>query len=887
MLRSEVFRNYLEARRTERNADLIDRVLAHWPHLEIQVNVKNGTPVEGVANRFFDEGFEYSPIRWPRSASSDPVYFDPEQTWPPELFVSGIGSTGWDWHDRVSRWVGFDFDAITGHAKGVGVSDADLELVRAQVRILPFTEGRESTSGTGLHIYVGFEPPVPTANHTEHAVLGRAVLEHMARLIGLDLGEYVDACGGNMWIHHTVKTAGLSLLWSPQRGIAETELPSDWRLRVKTATKRRTELEALEESAPLSEKHRADINAIRKSNYTVIWDDELGCLRTHTCALQGVPHVGFFATVAPGTDPGTPNCFLFPLHESGWRVVRYSPGQTEHDSWVQDGVGWTHCLFNVPCNLETALAHFELVQVKSGYVATFEQLTDIARMMGIEFSPPAVKPRGITIAAHKNGVLARMPFNREDGDELAGWARAGKNWERVIGNRRQSHKFDIVRFLVSEENANLGWCCLIGNRYVDDGQAGALLTPIRFGIPLKADREMYLSQQKQKAYTLVNIPFAPEYPETGQWNRWAAQFKFKAADHDGPTPHFDMVLDHCGKSLTPFVRLDDWCGDRNILSGGDYLLVWAASMFQRPFQLLPYLFFVGPQNAGKSAFPKALGFLMSRGFTKIDKVFKRNTTFDGELAGTILGLVEEATLVGREAYNRIKDLTVTDWLQIEPKGLNSFRQRNCLHFVHTGNNLFDCPILEEDDTRINVIEVGELSEEQQVCEAMMKGYWEQEAPYFIRKLMNYKLPEPTQHDDRLFLPTFWTPAKKKAHYAAVKLDEVPENERKSAALAQEIEPSIRFMASAGWLIRVTTSQILSGLRWLRAPGLPDTPNEIGMALNHLNQEGLEVRSGRSNSTRWKTIATPSALKTAEWCDTLPEDEEDCEPAAHDAGQLRQ
>lgn len=881
MLRSEAFHCYLDKNRTDRNTDLIDRLLSHWPHMEVQINVKEGTPVEGKFRVFSDFGHTYYNVRWPKNAKSDPSYFDPEQKWPPELFVEAIGSTGWDWHDRVSRWVGFDFDAIAGHAIGVGLSDSDLSMIRAKMEELPFTEGRQSTSGTGLHVYILFDPPIPTANHTEHAVLGRVALEHTASLIGLPLAEYVDACGGNMWVHHTVKTGGLSLLWPATKALGESDLRADWRSGIKKATKQRIDLESLDERAPLSEKHRADIEAIRGSRYSMSWDDDHGCLRAHTCALKSIPHVGFFATIAPGNDPGTPNCFMFPLTDSGWRVVRYSPGQTEHESWTQDGIGWTHCLFNVACDLETALAQFDLVQVKNGHVADFEQLAAIARMMGFGFEPPPIKPRGITVTSHKNGILAKMPVSKEDAEELAGWARSGRSWECVIGGRRQPPKFDIVRFLVSEENANLGWCSLVGRTYIDDGQAGAMVTPIRFGIVSRSDREMYLSQQKQRAYTLVNIPFAPEYPEPGRWNRWAAQFRFRMADDDGPTPHFDMVLEHCGRSLTPFVRLNDWCGDRNIVTGADYLFVWAASMFQRPFQLLPYLFFVGPQNAGKSAFPKALGFLMSRGFTKIDKVFRRQTTFDSELAGTILGLIEEATLSGREAYNRIKDLTVTDWLQIEPKGLNSFRQRNCLHFVHTGNNYFDCPILEADDTRINVLEVSELSEDQQVCEAMMKGFWEQEAPYFIRKLMTYKLPEPSQEDDRLYLPTFWTPAKKKAYYASLKLDEVPEDERKAAGLAQRIEQPLRLMASFGWLIRVTTSQILSGLKWFGVKDLPETANELGMALNHIDQDGLVVESRRTGTKRWKTIATPEAKKIADWCDSLPDDEEDEVPAEHD------
>ena len=50
--------------------------------------------------------------------------------------------------------------------------------------------------------------------------------------------------------------------------------------------------------------------------------------------------------ISEGRDPGTPNCFLFPLPNGAWRVYRFSPGINEADTWTQDGQGWTTCYFN-------------------------------------------------------------------------------------------------------------------------------------------------------------------------------------------------------------------------------------------------------------------------------------------------------------------------------------------------------------------------------------------------------------------------------------------------------------------------------------------------------------------------------------------------------------
>ena len=58
---------------------------------------------------------------------------------------------------------------------------------------IPWVTVRKSTGGNGIHLYV-FLPDVPTANHTEHAALARAVLGQMSALVGFDFKAKVDAC---------------------------------------------------------------------------------------------------------------------------------------------------------------------------------------------------------------------------------------------------------------------------------------------------------------------------------------------------------------------------------------------------------------------------------------------------------------------------------------------------------------------------------------------------------------------------------------------------------------------------------------------------------------------------------------------------------------------
>ena len=68
---------------------------------------------------------------------------------------------------------------------------------------IPWLEIRKSTGGGGLHVYaLCCDEGIPTANHTEHAALGRAILEKMAVIAGFNFSKKVDICGGNMWIWH-------------------------------------------------------------------------------------------------------------------------------------------------------------------------------------------------------------------------------------------------------------------------------------------------------------------------------------------------------------------------------------------------------------------------------------------------------------------------------------------------------------------------------------------------------------------------------------------------------------------------------------------------------------------------------------------------------------
>ena len=121
---SEALYNFLQARKTAANADLVDR----WSiGMEVQVNVApgDGEPVAGKRSTWSDGINEWFNVRVPKNAATDPTFNDYNLSFPLALHAEGVGMTGWDWQARRSRHFGYDFDAITGHAKGIGIGDEE------------------------------------------------------------------------------------------------------------------------------------------------------------------------------------------------------------------------------------------------------------------------------------------------------------------------------------------------------------------------------------------------------------------------------------------------------------------------------------------------------------------------------------------------------------------------------------------------------------------------------------------------------------------------------------------------------------------------------------------------------------------------------------------
>jgi hypothetical protein len=769
--------------------------------MECQVNVAqdNGEKIEGefkgVKWHGYSNGIQtWKSFRIPYNAAVEPTYDDSEMTYDIGAHAEGIGMTGWDWERKVSKWVAFDFDAITGHSDShtKKLTGEELKKIQDICFEIPWVTVRYSTSGKGLHLYV-FVDNVPTANHTEHAGLARAILAKMSSLTGYDFQSKVDICGGNMWVWHRKMrgTEGLKIL---KQGGKLLDIPPNWRdhIRVVRGTNKKlttpTDIESLQDvqskfdilagqrtRVKLDEEHLRLIKFLNENGLFHWWDADHHMLVTHTMHLKNAHKElslkGIFETETKGST--THNCFLFPMRRGSWSVRRYSPGCKEHPSWDQDGAGWTRCYLNTEPTLASAAnAHGGLEDPSGGYhFNSGEAATNAANALGANVViPPKYGQRPTQVKLHKDGRLViEFPVDNQTDypSELEGWLRKGNKWVKMFAAPKANsaendsdNYDDLVRHIITDQGEDAGWVISSDGRWNDEP-----LTHVRAALSSmnikKPEIEGIIGSSVMKPWTLVTRPFESEYPGDRVWNRRAPQFRYVPTVGDVLNyPTYWSILTHIGTSLNDTISRDPWCKKNGVKSGADYLKIWIASMIQYPTEPLPYLFIYGEnQETGKSTLHESLELLFSPGYKRVDQALQNPNGFNGELEGAILCVIEETDLnKNRTAQNRMKDWVTARKFSLRALYRNPVMIINMMHFIQTANYRTECPPFDEADTRITMIHVKERPKDQIPKRILLKQL-EKEAADFLGALVSLEIPE---SDSRLRVPVIHTADKSSA-----------------------------------------------------------------------------------------------------------------------------
>lgn len=797
--RTEAIRNFLNAK------SYPDLAALYSPNMEVQVNVARdeGTEVqkefEGRNWRVWTNGVqEWKSFRIPYGANSNPEYnLNTRMEYDIVRHAEAIGMTGWDWANRVSKWVGFDFDSIIGHSNLHTKKLTDTELVELEEKIhhIDWVTLRLSTGGNGRHIYI-FLNNIPTDNHTEHAALARSILGMLSGVTGFDFSAKVDACGGILWqwARKMVGTQGLKLI---KQGTILQSVPSNWRdhINVISGKSKRTlpkfvneenedgfnEVAGQNSLIILDKGHRQLMKFIEEKCLNSYWDQDRHMLVTHTYYLlmahRELGLRGPFSTLAAGNDtPNDVNCFAFPIRNGAWSVRRYSPGVQETDTWTQDPKGYTKCYFNREPDFDTAcLAMGGNLTAKGGYIFHEASVAlEAARLLNVNLEiAPYAATRRATLSKNKDDRLI-IEIEAEVGKDqpMKGWHIEKKNWQKVVPMVHESgpeeveiQNFDhTIRNLV-KTGKFYGW----GIKTVEDvwnihpyQHIKPALTALGQG---NRESTIIAGAAVIKPWSIVNLPFQPEYLEGRMWNKDAAQLAYAPnMSSERSFPTWMKILRHVGSGLDSSIKMNVWAQNNGISTGSDYLKCWLASLVQQPTEQLPYLFLFSPeQSTGKTIVHEAIRLLFTRGCGFANIALTDPREFNAEIEDLVLCIIEEQDVSrnAAAAYNRLKNWVTAKRLLIHGKGVTPYEIVNTTHWIQTGNNINYCPVY-EGDKRITMIRVPDLDPAAKIPKTQMLELLRKESPDFLGELFSLELPSP---GDRMAVEPIDTEDKKMAQEA--------------------------------------------------------------------------------------------------------------------------
>lgn len=752
------------------------------PELETQVNIRRDLGVRQVYTSdsgkkwigFSDDKFTWKPFRIPWKARDKPEYIDYDMKWPLDKYAEGIGCTGWDFINKRSLWVGFDFDSITTHTKGL--PDTDIQKIIKQVQDIPWVTVYSSKSGKGIHLYIFIKNSPIVNNHTEHAALARSILSLLSGFLSIKFEDKVDCIGQILWIwHKDAKSNGLKLI---KKGEFLVRPPGNWKEHIDTVKQGRKKryippkfidrpkdfdnLDFRSTRSSLDATHQSLLSWLATTDKTWWWDSDFNMLVCHTHDLASAHTAlklrGIFYTRASGKDvPNDQNCFCYPLPSGGWVVRRHHKETKEHKYWFKDPTGWTTCYFNIDPDFDTACRLKGGVKSSSGqyvFVCGWDALK-AAELLGfnpdLDVSDEFLNRTGYLKQLKGNELSLRI--ERQDGDpiSLADWCsiRSPRAWE-LVGTYNNT-KIELETpdsFLrhVIQGTQEAGWYLFTSTLWIKESKTNIISALAARGIQ-RNDTEVLLGQAIYNPWILVKIPFEREYPGGKQWNVGAPQLSVEPTFGDHLT--WDKLLGHIGKNLDEAIQDNDWCIKYSITTGADYLLLWIASMIRYPREPLPYLFLYGPQDSGKSTLHEALSLLFKEqiGYIQADTAITSQQGFCGELMGAVLCVIEEINVAKvKRAYDRIKDWTTGKTLTIHPKGKDPFVVPNFTHWIQCANTSTYCPVL-PGDTRINIIPVDKP--ENIIPKIKFLADIKNEISSFLYTLMSLEIPDP---DSRLRIP---------------------------------------------------------------------------------------------------------------------------------------
>jgi len=426
----------------------------------------------------------------------------------------------------------------------------------------------------------------------------------------------------------------------------------------------------------------------------------------------------------------------------------------------------------VPYELALAAQDFDGVEDENSIVfPTFEKLVNFLADRGIPIGSPTNQPapylkRKSVLRIANDGRPIVEVVRVKDESVAPLWLEKNGSWVKrlfqgsLVEMAEEESTVDYIRE-VHGANVKPDWYILKDNGWNLEERYNCYLLLISDGYKHNEAVNL-LGNCVGKPWKQVSIPFANEYPTDGkrEWNIRAVQLRYEPVEGDHPT--WDEIYAHLGAGLTPAIQndiLNPWARQLGIKNGPQYLLYWVANVIQNPEKRLPYLFGYGPENSGKSMFHEGFSELVTNdGCKDVFKAFVSRNEFNAELWGTVLGYVDEKSIVAEDqsVFARLRQMVTGLTLSIRKMRTDTFTVTNYCHFYHCANSRHFLPIW-AGDTRITVFPVSDLLPEQEIPKEELLDRLRAEAPAFTYTLLNTPLPEVT---GRFRLPVVITDTKR-------------------------------------------------------------------------------------------------------------------------------
>jgi hypothetical protein len=178
--------------------------------------------------------------------------------------------------------------------------------------------------------------------------------------------------------------------------------------------------------------------------------------------------------------------------------------------------------------------------------------------------------------------------------------------------------------------------------------------------------------------------------------------------------------------------------------GLDYLQL----LYMKPTQILPVLCLVSRERVtGKTTFLKWLKYVFESNLTYVTN-HDFSSQFNSDWANKLLICADEVLLKTKEITERIKFLSTTDTIKIEPKGRDKIEGEHFGKFIMCSNNETTFLKVDKEETRFWIVKVPENENE----DSLLLEKLRQEIPSFLYFLLNRKLSVPKSLTRMWFSP---------------------------------------------------------------------------------------------------------------------------------------